>query len=499
MGPLLLATTILLAAPATEAADDGHATVLVLPFLLKGEATPWTGVALAESLVDFVVQVNEDNFLTLKQLDAVLRPRKLALTDAQAIHDKATELARTLGASDVIVGEVHRKGDIYTIDARRLRLGVGKPLKVGHVQGSHNVMPVLTKKLAQELLGTSTKSPPMSTSQAAIEEAAQCTGMVARQSLSPKAKGTIEEPLLAEAEKHCNLALDKDPQIGLAKAGLAVIQACRGDYEESMKTAQLARAKRFIPLSVLAEYFARQRAGDDVGARTVLDDSVAAHPGFLHALGYLGEDRLERHDDGDAKTEFERYLKRVPGHPWATAMLAHALARLGHKDEALKLTEAALQQNPRDPELSIELGSRLIDLGRDAEAEPHLRTAMEATPPRALAGLRLGFLYLRAKRLKEARETLTQVVMLATRTDESVVRALAQVDLARVSALENHVDEAVQHLSAARDDGLRKLPCDEAVFEQFKTNPDFIEACKEPQDSPGTRTFRESEASSAVY
>ena len=437
-------------------------------------------------MVDFISQVNNDNFLTLKQLDAALRPRALKITDAQAISDRAAELGKALGATDVIVGEVQRKGDLYSISARRLKVGSGSLVKESKAQGPRAVMPILVKKLAGELAGATTKAPPLSRSQDAIDEAAACTGLLVRQSLSPNSKGTLDEATVAEAEKHCRDALKLDQGLGLARAGLAVALACRGQYDDAKSEAQLARTKRFVPLAVLAESFALRRAGDTQGSRTVLDDAVAARPGFLHALGYLGEDRLEAHDDASAKVDFERYLKRAPGHPWAQAMLAHTLSRLGKKDEALKLTLEAIKHSPGDPELSIELASRLIDLGKDKDAEPFLQAAMDAKPPRVLAGLRLGYLQLRASRFKEARKSFDLVVKAATRTDESRVRAVAQADLARVAAAEGSLEETVQHLGAAREEGLRKLPCDEPVFTPFKGKPEFEEACKDVDNGKPT-------------
>src|SRR5438093_1116333 len=57
-------------------------TILVVPFVPRGDAPPAAGIAVAEAIVDVVVQANRDNFLTLKQLDAVLRRRDLRLDDA---------------------------------------------------------------------------------------------------------------------------------------------------------------------------------------------------------------------------------------------------------------------------------------------------------------------------------------------------------------------------------------------------------------------------------
>src|SRR6266571_261492 len=95
------------------------ATVLVVPFAPKGNAPPAAGIGVAESIVDVVVQGKADNFLTLKQLDAVLRRRDLRL-DATELSGMALELARALGATDVVTGEVWLNDGKWLIDARRL-------------------------------------------------------------------------------------------------------------------------------------------------------------------------------------------------------------------------------------------------------------------------------------------------------------------------------------------------------------------------------------------
>ena len=497
---ILLASS--LAAAAATDAKPAHATIAVLPFVSSAEGGEWTGMAMAESVLDFIAQVNEDNFLTIKQLDAVLRPRDLKLTDAAALVKRAGELGLALGATDLITGEVGHKGDIWTVEARRIRVPSGSVVKTSKVQGSKAVLPLLTRKLAGELMGATTKVPPPSKDQRALDQSAQCSGTLARQSLSPLAKGILDEATVATAEEHCRAALAIDPSLGLARAGLAVALACRGKYEEAAAEAQKARESRFVPLAVLAESFALRRSGNLTGARSLLDDAVAARPGFLHALGYLGEDRIETGDASSAKVDFERYLKRAPAHPWASARLGYALSKLGKKEEAIKLTQQALAKDPGDPELSIELASRLIDAGKDQEAEPHLRLAMDATPPRNLAGLRLGYLYLRSKRTKDAKALFNRVVAAATRTDESRVRAVAQADLARVAAAEGNFEEAVQHLGAAREEGMRKLPCEEPAFQKWKGKPELDEACKEKEpdpSKPGHAAFDENEAAAVDF
>src|SRR4051812_35351772 len=102
----LLAAVLLAQAPST---------IFVAPFAVKGDAQPWAGVAVAETINDVVVQADTDNFLTLKQLDAVLRRRDLRPDDA-AVPGLALELGKALGATDVVAGEISLQGDAWTIE-----------------------------------------------------------------------------------------------------------------------------------------------------------------------------------------------------------------------------------------------------------------------------------------------------------------------------------------------------------------------------------------------
>src|SRR5438128_10638412 len=148
---MLAAPLIALAALATAgAADKPRSTILVLPFAASGEGAEWSGMAVAESVIDFVAQVNQDNFLTLKQVDSVLRPRDWKLTEAAALAKNAMAVGRALGASDVIVGEVVHRGDIFTIEGRRLRVPGGTVARQAKLLGSKAVLPRLSSRLAPD-------------------------------------------------------------------------------------------------------------------------------------------------------------------------------------------------------------------------------------------------------------------------------------------------------------------------------------------------------------
>ena len=454
------------------------ATILVVPFAPKGGAPPASGVAVAESIVDVVVQGKADNFITLKQLDAVLRRRDLRLTDP-AIPESALELGRTLGATDVITGEVWLNDGKWLIDARKLNLAAGKVAASTKAEGARAALPGLSQKAGLDLLPGSTAQSLVTGSAAALEAGARCEAELARQSLGAHAKTTLSREHLAAAEKACKEALKADPKFGLARAGLAVTLAVRGKFADARREAQMAQEDRFVPFGVLAEAFAARKLRDVEGWRQVLKNAVAERPGFLHALGYLAEDSVEGGDDKEALALFEQYLRRSPGHTWAMGKKARQLARLGQTDEAIALSEKALSLNPGDPELLIETASRYIDAGRDPRAEPLLRQAMNSKPPRPLAALRLGYLYFRGHKLPQARETLEKCIATATREDEARTRGIAHADLARIDAKQNKYLEAVSELQKARAEGDNHLPCEEPELLRWRERPELKRVCVE--------------------
>src|SRR5258705_10992889 len=130
------------------------ATILVVPFAPKGEAPPASGIAVAESIFDVVVQGKSENFLTLKQLDAVLRRRDLRLADP-GVPEQALDLAKALGATDVITGEVWLNDGKWLIDARMLRVAEGALEKTTKVEGARAALPGLAQKAGIDLLGGS--------------------------------------------------------------------------------------------------------------------------------------------------------------------------------------------------------------------------------------------------------------------------------------------------------------------------------------------------------
>jgi tetratricopeptide (TPR) repeat protein len=414
----------------------------------------------------------------MKQLDAVLRRRDLRLDD-NAVPGIGLEVAKALGATDLISGAVSFKGSEATVSAKRIKVADGSTAGASEATGPRRDLAKLAQFLARDLLGATELPPPITMNEKALEGAARCEIVLARQSLGAHSHMTLKPDKIAEAEKECRDALKADPKLGLARAGLSVVLAARGKYDEARKEAAKALDDRFIPFAVLAEAFAARKANDSQAWTDILASAVDERPGFLHALGYLAEDRMEQGDDKEALNLFNRYLERSPDHTWAMGKKSREMAKLGQLDEAIALAEKALTMNPGDPELLIETASRYIDAGRDAKAEPLLKQAMDSKPPRPLAALRLGYLYIRTHRLPQAKDALEKCVQMAVREDEARTRGIAHADLARVAAKQNRYPDAVSELQKARSEGNNKLPCDEPELSRWKERPELKQVCVE--------------------
>ena len=474
---LARAGAVVRAAPAPVAkAKRAPRTILVVPFAINEEAPDWAGLAVSEVIADALAQQDEYNFVTLKQLDALLRRRDVRLADA-ALPATAAGLARALGATDVIAGEVVRSGGSVAIEARYLGAKTGEPLQTARVEGSFAALPGLAQQVAVQLRLAPPGSPPMTADIAALEQLIHCELSVLGQPLGPRSRPVLSNEGLHAAEESCGAALESDGSLGLAHAALSVALAARGNLAEAREQVEAAQSGRFVPFAAAADSWIARRRGDAAEATAVLRRAIATHPGFLFAYGLLGEDRSEAGDAAGSLQAFDRSLARAPFQPWAMARRGRELSRLGRKDEAIAVTRAALARDPGDPDLTIELATRCMEAGKDELAEEQLKLALTARPIRPLASLRLGSLYVREGKLAEARAALERTVHEARRADQARTRAGAHAELARLEAISGKSGEMIEELRRARADGLSRLPCAEPAFARWKELPAMAELC----------------------
>jgi tetratricopeptide (TPR) repeat protein len=452
-------------------------TILVVPFATYANAPDWVSISLAQALMGLIAEANRDSFLTLKQLDVVLRRRDLRIQDVSDL-ELGLPVARALGATNMVVGEIRNLEGRYFVKARLVSVDSRSIVRKMQAEVSKKELPSLVSRLGQTLLDISDKVPLTTSSASAMELGALCTVDIIHTPLGPRAPKVLSIPRAEEAEAACLKALKIDPDFGLARAGHALFLSMKDELTKARSEASTARQKSFIPLAWLVESYLARRAGDQKAARGILKSAAQKRHGFLHPLGYLAEDLSDAGDFAAALKVFEEYLRRSPRHPWALAQKGRLIARLGKFDKAITLTKRALELDPGNPELLIELASRYIDADRDSQAEQVLKKVLKVYPIRPKALLRVGYIHLRRKQTKPAFDFLNRALVEAWREDEWRVRGLAQADLARVAGLEGDYPGAIEHLAAAlAEGGSEMLPCDAPELKDFKGKPEFEGLC----------------------
>jgi tetratricopeptide (TPR) repeat protein len=460
--------------PKVKETSKGNAVVLVVPFANGDDVPDWAGFAMQELITDLYAQANTGSFTSSKQLDSVLRRKDLQLYDASDL-ELALPLAKALGVTDLIIGELKKDGAKYQVSAQRIV--VAPKAASRSVTASGDDLPALAVELADKLLDAKPSEGPMTKNTKALEQASLCWIDLVRFPLQPRV-GNVPPLDHAEAvESRCKAAADLDPQFGWPRAGVAILKSLRGKLAEGRADAKESQKGRFNAYGYIAESFAARRAGDLPAAKAALEWGIKERAGFLLAVGYLAEDRMEAEDYKGAVAAWDRYLKKAPHHPFALGQKAKALGYLGKHREALALTREALDFDPGDPELLIELASRMIDAKQDQEAESILRQAMDARPPRPLAWLRLGYLYMKQARWQDAHDILVDAATYAYREDEARTRGIVFADLAVVAAMQNRYSDAVEYLNAAKGEGNKHLPCDGVEFKAYAGRPEFTAAC----------------------
>jgi tetratricopeptide (TPR) repeat protein len=151
----------------------------------------------------------------------------------------------------------------------------------------------------------------------------------------------------------------------------------------------LVAAPSHGPALVLKARLARQSGQYDAAAALLgrARESVGDHPQWLSESGYLA---LATGDAHEAIDRFEALVQKLPDYADGHFNLAHAYREQGRFESAIVSFERALELNVAQPhEAHTELGSTLLQVRRESDAQPHFERALEIHPgySRALFGL----------------------------------------------------------------------------------------------------------------
>ncbi|MEO8719213.1 MAG: type IV pilus biogenesis/stability protein PilW [Burkholderiales bacterium] len=170
-------------------------------------------------------------------------------------------------------------------------------------------------------------------------------------------------------------------------------------------------------------YYAR---GNMSVALEELRTAVAADPSYATAYGVLGLVYMELRENVLAEQNFERALSYAPGDPDINHNYGWFLCQIGREDEARPYFRRALE-NPlyaTPARTYAAAGSCALRTGDLATADENLQRALRIDPNLAVAQLQFAQLRYRQGRFDEARRILAQHAALAQPSAESLWLAL---------------------------------------------------------------------------
>jgi tetratricopeptide (TPR) repeat protein len=241
-------------------------------------------------------------------------------------------------------------------------------------------------------------------------------------------------------------AHEKDPNDPNTSAQLAEQYLLRRRQAEARKLADAVLArKKGHPLASYVKARLLLAAGDDEGARTVLEAAVNRENPEPKVIQSLGRLYYEVKEFPRAADVFELGRRTEPyERKWLTE-LARVHGQAGAKDKHIAVLMDLVPMDADDLGARKQLARMLLDAGRFAEAERYARQALEIDVLDLEAQRALGDALLGQKKVEPAIETYTLILEIDDREDEARLKlamayleggskAKAQVEVEKVLA-----------------------------------------------------------------
>lgn len=379
LAALAAAAWYLMPTPADEAPTDR--SIAVLPFETLGREEPSV----------FTEGIHGDMLTRLSTVADLQVTSRTSVMQFQGTATPLPEIARTLGVSWFLLGEVQEIDDqvqvhARLVDARRDRQVWAESYRRElTAENLFEIQAALTREIVDQLAGRLTPE-----EQRAVGRAP--TADLDAYRLYVQGRTLVErrtEEAIRRAVGYFRQAIDRDPAYALAWAGLADALALQGYYD-------------YAPLEdVLPEALAAaRRAGD-------LD------PDLAEAHASLGIAQALRGEGPEAAARLRRSLELNPSYAEAYAWLGWLEDLLGRPEEALRAARRSVELNPLAPAYRVYLAEAYVANGAYPRALEEARRARELQRDYALAHHMEGLALLHLGRLEEAEAALDRALGLA--------------------------------------------------------------------------------------
>ncbi|MGH9839211.1 MAG: tetratricopeptide repeat protein [Blastocatellia bacterium] len=204
----------------------------------------------------------------------------------------------------------------------------------------------------------------------------------------------LAESNAAEAETAFRRTLELHPQSARAHSGLAEIYLAKNKHDEAIAEAKAAlaagddRAATYLLLGI-----AQVQSGKYADALPSLDEAAKRDPKNKLVFLYRAEAFIAQNKLTEAIADLRAALALDPA-TQTRLRLARALAQVRQADEAIKLYQEVLKDDPANSEAQTAMAVALIESGKGGEAIAQLESLVKAEPNRSPLRAQLAELYL---------------------------------------------------------------------------------------------------------
>jgi len=338
--------------------------ILVVPFETPRDGrTYWLGEAAAQVMTD------EINARGLGAITRVARERayeQLHLPP-HTVLSRATviKMGELVGAVQIIVGDVRVEGDVLTVQARPIRIDVGRAEPEVVERGRLGDLFTVVQKAARRLVPGGAEPPAVPSP--------------SLQAFEPYVKGLIAEQPATQAS-FFEAALKADPAYHRARLALWDVRNAQGDH-----TAALAAA-RAVPAGAPESRAARFRATVSLVGLKQYDEAYAllnqlqgASPdaAVMNNLGIVQLHRTSTPETGKPVYYFTKAAEIDPDNPDVLFNLGYGYALDKDPQGAIYWLREALRRDPVDADAHIVLASALDAAGNAVEAAREREIAVQ--------------------------------------------------------------------------------------------------------------------------
>lgn len=233
-----------------------------------------------------------------------------------------------------------------------------------------------------------------------------------------------------------------NPHATAARLQLSRVAMAAGDTGRAVEFAEQAASDNPEHAGARITLVRTLRAsGDRVRAEAELDKLIAAHPKVAMLWIERGGIRFENRDAEGARQAFEKAAALAPDAIEPLAGLVSIDIAAGKLAEARRRVDARLAAHPDDSRLLVLAGRVAARAKAYADAERHLRRAIDKDPQQADAYGVLGQVLVNTGRLDDARKEFARL--------DASRPAAAQTMLGLIAAAQGRVSESAAHYERA--------------------------------------------------